>query len=181
MTQIYDSRYLHNSAYWNNDIIKNPDQLPNMDSRRPGHLFHLARAQFPNGLPENYADLNGDQKYTLAITGGVHTLFFLNQLPVIFPSIFYTDFQKINTYPHNHCDNYYGLLDICSSSNYMLTIFRVEKLAVIVNTLLSTLSKTQTEKQVVILAYRDTHDLKPYFSDKVFYKMPLSCVQLKTQ
>ena len=182
VTRIYDSRYLNNLAPWDADTIIAPDQLPNIENRRPEHLFYLVRAQFPDGLPEKYIYLDKDQKYTLAITGAVHTLFFLDQLPVIFPSISSTDLQKINTPPHDYCKNYYyDLFNVCSSSNYILGMFRAEKLTSIVNNFLNTLSNSQREKQIAILAYRDTHDLSPYFSNKNFYKVPNNCLSIKIE
>ena len=182
VTQIYDTRYLNNLAPWQTQSIIHPDQLPDLENRRPEHLYYLVREQFPHGLPQRYSNLNADQKYTLAITGGVHTLFFMDQLPVIFPSMSNVDYQKINTEPLHYCDSYYdGLFKICSSSYHMLQVFRAEKLASIVNNLLNMSSSFQQEKPIAILAYRDRHDLSQYFPGKSFYKMPLSCIQPKTE
>lgn len=182
VTQMYDSRYLNKLAPWDADTIITPDQLPNIENRRPEHLFYLVKAQFPDGLPEKYIYLDEDQKYTLAIIGGVHSLFFMDQLPVIFPSISNKDLQKINTYPHNYCKNYYNLFTICSATNHILEIFRAEKLASIVNHALSTFSPSQQEgKQIAVLAYRDTHDLRRYFPNKNFYKVPNNCLSIKIE
>ena len=91
-TQIRDTRDIHSMiesvSIWKEVSIQTPEQLPDMKNRKPEHLFQLVNAQFPDGFSKKYADLNENQKYTLAVAGGVHTLFFLNKLPIIFPSIF---------------------------------------------------------------------------------------------
>ncbi len=179
-TQIHDTRYLNKLAPWTTNTISQPDQLPDLENRKPEHLYYLVREQFPHGLPIQYKYLDEDQKYTLAITGGVHTLFFMDQLPVIFPSISNADYQmlNINEGESAYCDSYYrGLFKICVSSYYMLQVFRAEKLASIVNNLLNISSPFQQEKPIAILAYRDTHDLSPYFPNKKFYKLPSACIQ----
>ena len=184
-TQIYDTRYLNNLVPWVTNTISQPEHLPDLKNRRPEHLYYLVREQFPHGLPIQYKYLDKDQKYTLAITGGVHTLFFMDQLPFIFPSISNADYQRLNINEEesfNYCDSYYsGLFKICTSSYYMLQVFRAEKLASIVNNLLNISSSFQQEKPIAILAYRDTHDLSQYFTDKKFYKLPSSCIQPKAE
>lgn len=180
LTEIYDARYLDTLKSWET-VIQHPEQLPKSENRKPEHLFQLVKRQFKNGLPEQYIDLNDDQKYTLAITGGVHTLFFLGELPVIFPSISGVDFQKVHFPYHNNCEEYYDTLNICDYPNSALRIFREEKLASIVNNFLETFSSKHDKKPVAILVYREGYDLQYLFPGKRFYRMPDSCISIKTE
>ena len=181
-TQIYDTRHLNKLIPWTTKTISHPSQLPDLEDRKPAHLYYLVREQFPHGLPIQYKYLDESQKHTLAIAGGVHTLFFMDQLPIIFPSISNGDYHRLSTNEaggfSNHCNSYYdGLFKVCVSSYRMLQVFRAEKLAAIVNNLLNITASSQQEKPIAILAYRDTHDLSRYFPNKNFYKLPSDCIQ----
>ena len=179
-THIYDARYLDTMI--NTAPIEDPDQLPGMEKRTLEHLFNLVNTQFPKGLPAQYTDLDKSQKYTLAIVGGVHTLFFLNELPIIFPTISEMDYQRIfEKYSFTHCSIIHGILNICTSSDYTEQVLRATKLASIVNNFLRAFPNNNKGKHVVILAYGGDHDLQYYFPDKNLHRMPGKCVSKKTE
>ncbi len=94
-TQLYDNRRLYYFKYAIEvaDGVRQPEQVK--DNSTMEHLFQLVNSQFPSGLPDSYDSLTKGQKETLSIVGGVYTLFFLYDLPVIFPALTDQDYQTI--------------------------------------------------------------------------------------
>ncbi len=177
VTEIYDSRDIDYSSIQNNDSVQNPDQLSDQENPEPEHLFQLVNHQFPKGLPEKYNSLTRDQRYTLYIVGGTHTLFFLGELPVIYPSISEEDedYKKIK---EAYCYNDYNIFNICHSPNGL-----EKKLAVAVN---SFLNAFPSKNKVVVLVYSDNpnpneQNIQDYFKDKNFYRIPESCLSIETE
>ena len=107
-SQIEDSRMVNqfkfralNLGSASLSTVEKPDQLPEMEYRNQEHLFQLVNSQFPDKvIPPSFHELSKEQKETLAIVGGAHILFFLSQLPVIFPALPYLQYgdllQKLN-------------------------------------------------------------------------------------
>lgn len=181
-TQIYDLRYL--------DTFKKPetpfpkegdvDQTPDKDTNNPEYLFQLVKQQFPNGIPNEYTSLNEAQKYTLAMVGGAHTLLFIGQLPIIFPSISNKDYTKVYL---SGCKSNYNMLRIClSESTQAAKVYRAEKLAQAVNHFLEDHSSVASHRSTLaILVYNNKLDLQNYFPDKSFYKIPDHCLSIENQ
>ena len=94
-THIADSRMLNTFRYAMEVErgVQRPEQLT--DNRTMEDLFQLVNSQFPNTFPTKYHSLSPEQKETLAIVGGVWTLFFLFELPVIFPAFPYSDYGEM--------------------------------------------------------------------------------------
>ena len=114
-TQVVDSRMLGDLDYASSveSGIERPEQLPDIESRTQEHLFQLVNSQFVNGIPQTFNELNKEQKETLAIVGGVHTLFFLYELPVIFPALPYVEY----IYLLKHLDLSKRELELCQVLN----------------------------------------------------------------
>ncbi len=180
--KIQDARELNDLMIEDLNPIQNPEQLPESRSREMKHLFQVVNQQFPNGIPEQYIKLDNNQKYILAIVGGVHTLFFLNELPVIFPSIPQEDFQRMWNDNFSTCQNKLSILNRCPSSNHFVQILRAEKLSIAVNNLLNLSPYTVgDELPSIILAYNGEYDLSPYFQNGKFYRIPDQCILPKTE
>ena len=174
--EIQDIRDL-NEMTENKQDIQNPDQLPSYENREMAHLFQLVNTQFPEGIPEKYIELNNNQKYTLSIVGGVHALFFLNKLPVIFPSIPQEEFQRIwkDHFPSS-CQKHLSILSMCPSDIHFVKLLRAEKLSTAVNKFLDiSPPKTDYKEASVILAYNGAIDLSHYFPYRKFYRIPDHC------
>lgn len=178
-TRIYDTRYIE-SLKQKDASIQSLDQFIEIENPKPEHLFQLVNQQFPEGLPEKYTELDEEQKHTLAIAGGVHTLLFLGELPFIFPSISETYNNKVNDYSEHYCKSYYDIFNICVSSSDLFNMLRADTLAFNVNNFLEAFS-TDDEKLIAVLAYRKDDSLQDYFPGKIFYKMPESCTSIKTK
>ncbi len=188
LTNIHDRRelkYFLENQENQGFVYTHPDHLPNMENRNLSHLFQLTTAQFPNGIPEKYTDLTKDQKHTLAIIGGTHILFFLDELPVIFPSLSPKQYQKMFPryklkmsfyYETLFCDYY---ASSCSSTDeYLVRVLKTEYMAKTVNSFLTTFfDSSGTSEQTVILAYTDSIDLQDYFPDKKVFRVPKICFQ----
>ena len=189
LTNIHDRRelkyFLENQE--NQDFVyTHPDHLPDVENRNLSHLFQLTTAQFPNGIPEKYTDLTKDQKHTLAIIGGTHILFFLDELPVILPSLSPKDYQKIFPRPTLQMSFYYETLfcdyyaSSCSSTDeYLVRVLKTEYMAKTVNSFLTTFfGSAGTPEQPVILAYTGNINLQDYFTDKKIFRVPKTCFQV---
>lgn len=174
--RIYDTRYIE-FLKQKGTSIQNLNQLIEMENHKPEHLFQLVNQQFPEGLPEKYNELSENQKHTLAIVGGTHTLFFLGELPSIFPSISKVYNTKVNDYSEHYCESYYDIFNICVSSNDLFNMLRADTLAFNVNNFLEAFS-TADEKLIAVLAYGKDDDLQDYFPGKNFYTMPENCLSL---
>ena len=183
VTRIHDTRELNNFTY-EKPYYTHPDQLPNVAERSLEDLFHITRAMFPDGLPEKYTDLTKEQKYTLAVVGGAHTLFFLNELPMILPSISKTDYHRIFQKPNNlfnirsdlhyetlFCETTLGFLD-CSDMNYEITLLKEEYMTQTVNSFLDAFPRV---KNPIILIYDGDTDLNRYFPDQNIFRVPDRC------
>ena len=172
-TQIYDSRDIDYPPIQ----IQHPHQLLYWKNPGPEHLFQLVNHQFPDGLPESYNDLTGEQKYTLYIVGGTHTLFFLGELPTIYPSISEED-EGYKRIKEAYCQNEYNIFNICYSPNGL-----EEKLAFTVNHFLNAFPN---KNKLIVLVYSDKpnpddQNLQDYFEDKNFYRIPESCLSIETE
>lgn len=177
--EIQDTRELSNFMIEDSNIIQNPDQLPEQRNRVMKHLFQLVNQQFPNGIPDQYIELDNNQKYTLAIVGGVHTLFFLSELPVILPSIPQEDFQRMWDDNFSVCQKKLSIINRCPSSNHFIQILRAEKLLNAVNSFLNiSPHKANNEHPSIILAYNGEYDLSSYFQNRKFYRIPDQCIFL---
>ena len=181
-TQIYDLRYLNTFKKPEASFPEEGDvnQTPDKDTNNPEYLFQLVKQQFPNGIPNEYTSLNEAQKYTLAIVGGAHTLLFIGQLPIIFPSISNKDYTKVYL---SGCKSNYNMLRIClSESTQASKVYRAEKLAQAVNHFLEDHSSVASHRSTLaILVYNDELDLQNYFPDKSFYKIPDSCLSIENK
>ena len=161
--------------------ITEPDQLPSSEDRNMHHLLQLVRHQFPNGMPEKYTDLNSNQKYTLVIVGGAHTLFFLEKIYFIFPSITQEDFQKVDENNFEFCGEGLNILRRCSTTSPLVKFFRAEKLSWLVRSLLNIAPHREGyESPSIIIAYNGEMDLSLYFKNHTFYRIPDHCLSLKT-
>ena len=178
-TRVYDTRYTE-TLRLKDATIQDPNQLIEMENPKPEHLFQLVNQQFPDGLPEKYNELSEEQKHTLAIVGGTHTLFFMNELPSIFPSISETYNKTVKDYSEHYCESYYDIFNICVSSNDLFNMFRADTLAFNVNNFLEAFS-TADEKLIAVLVYREDDNLQDYFPGKNFYKMPESCISITAE
>ena len=179
LTHIYDSRYL--------DTLKIQMVASDTEGTQPikeengssEYLFRLVEQEFPDGLPDGYFSLNDNQKYTLALVGGAHTLLFTGALPIIFPSISATDYKRIY---QSDCNSSYNIIRMCQlASTHVLDTYRAEKLAEVVNRFLDGHSTvTDGQKAVAVLIYNDDIDLQAYFPYRKFYKLPDHCLSVKS-
>ena len=181
-TQIYDLRYLNTFKKTETSFPKEGDvnQTPDEDTNNPEYLFQLVKQQFPNGIPNEYTSLNETQKYTLAMVGGAHTLLFIGQLPIIFPSISNKDYIKVYL---SDCKSNYNILRIClSESTQAAKVYRAEKLAQAVNHFLEDHSSVASHRSTLaILVYNDLLDLQDYFPNKIFHKIPDNCLSIENK
>jgi len=183
-THIQDQADLNDLADKSNklndtDIIA-IDRLSDIYTNKMEHLLALVHDQFSNGVPKKYTDMSKEQKHILAVAGAVYTLWFLGELPVIFPSISQLDYENVlKGFPTGVCDGVLNILNVCSASkdNYFLQVFRAEKLSDIV----STFTDLVPQDRKIILAYDGSHDLKPYFVHQDFYRLPEKCATLVTE
>ena len=140
-TQLMDNRRLDYFKYTFEiaDGVKEPEQIkenPTMKS-----LFQVVNSQFSDGFPPSFHALTKGQKETLSILGGVWTLFFLYELPVIFPALSERDYQTIffDIADMHHMDlercGYNNMTIICSNiinivhNNFQLRAFKASTLA----------------------------------------------------
>ena len=180
--EIQDVRDLNDLMVQDLNTIQIPDQLPKHNDRNMTHLFQLVKQQFPDGIPGQYIELDDNQKYTLAIVGGVHILFFLGELPIIFPSIPQEDFQRMWEDNFSNCQTNLSILNMCSFSNHFSQMLRAEKISMAVNSFLNiSPHKADNEYPSIILAYNGEYDLSSYFQDRSFYRIPDECVLPKTE
>lgn len=186
LTQVYDIRDVsalmsQRGAFIQGDpFIQNPAQLQQLEKVELKHLVQLVKTQFSEGLPEEYDDLTEDQKYSLAIAGGAPTLLFLNKIPLIYPSISPEDHHRYQFLYHSRCGVDYGFFNKCSfNTESPLQMMRVEKLASIVSSVLDHFSTGRDTPAILI--YNKDQDLKSYFKDRNFYKVPDHCLSLKSE
>ncbi len=171
------------------------EDLPDVEHRNLKHLFYVSRIQFPMGVPKEYADLDKEQKYILAVIGGVHTLFFLGELPIVFPALSRADYQRALDISHLDPDYaspeqkhkfYHETLfcdydEICTVKDDKIRILKTEYLSKAVNNFLNAFppddgTNDDFEKQMLILAYDGGMNLQPYFPNKEVFRVPDSCL-----
>ncbi len=186
VTRIYNLRHLDHFTM-DGVPVTHPDQLPDVETRGLKQLFQLSNAQFPDGVPETYAELSEDQKHTLAIIGGVHTLFFLKELPVIFPSISQSQYQRIfNISRPNSTRFYYETLFCanllsCLVDDNKTQILKAEYLSKAVNGFLAAFHDKKDPfyevKEPAIVVYEGKMNLQTYFPGRTIFRVPDSCLE----
>ena len=176
-TQIYDTRIVNSVV--KSDISITPQQLEDIENPGLEHIVQLVQQQFPLGFPEKYENMNTDQRHTLVLAGAAHTLLFLNEIPLIFPSITFSDYKKYDLHGGS-CTTQYDIFNNCPYFNNVIKVLRAEKLAFIVENFLKYFSD-KNNKQMAILVYDGDQDLREYFSDRNFYRMPDNCLSIETE
>ena len=166
------------------------EDLPDVEHRSLNHLFQVSWARFPMGVPKKYADLDREQKHTLAVIGGAHILFFLGELPVIFPALSRADYQRVLDTSYLSLD--YALEDkhkfyhetlfchndeICAVTNDGVRLLKTEYLSKTVNHFLNAFPFDQKpdDFQMLILAYDGGMNLQPYFSNYKVFRAADTC------